>query len=281
MNKILVPFDFSEVSEYALDFAVQLAEKGDADEVLLLNVIDHPTESRLKTMGVTPVDPLENVYFTKLIQVTKDKLDAKFTELNCPASLKYKIKLGSPYHTLIEEVADQDVDLVIMGTSGSEGLDEFFVGSNAEKVVRVAKCPVITTSNKVSVNDVNDIVFASNFSDLTTEFIDKLKELQSFFDATIRVVKINTPASFTTTRQDKSQMEKFVNDFSLVNFSTDIYNYTNEEDGIVLYAEDIDADMIALGTNQRTGFDHFLKGSIAEDVVNHAKRPVWTLHLDA
>ena len=45
------------------------------------------------------------------------------------------------------------------------------------------------------------------------------------------------------------------------------------------YAEDIDADMIALGTHQRTGVGHFLLGSIAEDVVNHAKRPVWTFNL--
>ena len=45
------------------------------------------------------------------------------------------------------------------------------------------------------------------------------------------------------------------------------------------FAEDIDAELIALATHGRTGLMHLLSGSIAEDVVNHAKRPVWTFRL--
>jgi nucleotide-binding universal stress UspA family protein len=56
-----------------------------------------------------------------------------------------------------------------------------------------------------------------------------------------------------------------------------VYNSSSEEDGILEYAEDIDADMIAMATHGRTGFLHLLSGSIAEDVVNAAKRPVWTM----
>ncbi|CAE7862629.1 hisD [Symbiodinium microadriaticum] len=182
-------------------------------------------------MGVTSADPLENVYFTKLIQLTKEKIEERILKMDTgDTQVKYKIQLGSPYNTLVAEVAEEDVDLVIMGTEGAEGLDEFFVGSNAEKVVRNAKCPVIT------------------------------------------IREVNTPANFTTQRHDLEQMQKFVEDYDIKDYTIEIYNYTNEEDGIVYYAEDVDADMVALGTNQRTGFDHFLLGSIAEDVVNHSKR---------
>ena len=94
------------------------------------------------------------------------------------------------------------------------------------------------------------------------------------------MVKINTPANFTTTRHDKKLIEDFISRFDLKNVSTDIFNDSNEVDGIVAYAEDINADLIALGTRQRRGAGHFFTGSIAEDVVNHSKLPVWTFSLE-
>ncbi len=279
MNKILVPFDFSDSAQNALDFAIQLAPKAKAKEILLLNVIEHPSESRLKFMGVTPADPMENVYFTKLVQVTKEKLEDRIFSTKSEVEIRYKIHLGSPYQTLVDEVASEDVDLVIMGTKGVDGLDEMFVGSNAEKVVRNARCPVITMQEKSVADKINNIVFASNFHDIQSTFVEKVKELQSFTNSTLKIVKINTPANFTTQRHDLKQMNDFVKNYDVKNYTIDIYNYTNEEDGIIYFAEDVDADMIALGTNQRTGFDHFLLGSIAEDVVNHSRRPVWTMSI--
>ncbi len=281
MNRILVPYDFTEVADHAVDFAGQIAKKSSANDVLLLNVVDHPSESALKYMGATEMDPMEHVYFTKLVQLVKDKLETKISELSHEGvTFKYKIQLGNPYNTLASEVSEEDVDLVVMGTSGSEGLDELFVGSNAERVVRTANCPVVTLKGPAKADDIHDIVFASNFHELKSDFIEKIKDLQSMFGGQLRIVKINTPANFTTNRHDLNQMNDFVKKFDIKNCTVDIYNYTNEEDGIVYYAEDINADMIALGTNQRTGFNHFLTGSIAEDVVNHSKRPVWTMNLD-
>jgi nucleotide-binding universal stress UspA family protein len=280
MNRILVPFDFTEVADEALKFAIQLAERGHADQVSLLNIVEHPSESALKFMGATQMDPMTNVYITKLIQLVKDKLEAKVAEQTSSVNLNYKIQIGNPYQSIASEVTQKEVDLVIMGTSGSEGIDELFVGSNAERVVRSAECPVITLKEAADANDIHDLVFASNFYQVKNDFVKRIKDLQELFDAELRIVKINTPANFTTNRHDLKQMNEFVSKYDIHNYTIDIYNYTNEEDGIIYYAEDIDADMIAIGTNQRTGFNHFLSGSIAEDVVNHSKRPVWTLHLE-
>ena len=100
-------------------------------------------------------------------------------------------------------------------------------------------------------------------------------------NAQLNVVKINTPASFTSTRHDLKQMNEFVEKYGIENYTIDIYIYKNEEDGFILFAEDKGAEMFALGTHQRKGVGHFLAGSIAEDVVNHASVPVWTAHLNA
>ena len=281
MNRILIPYDFSELADNALDFACQIAQKSKAKEILLLNVVEHPSESKMKTMGATKMDPMENVYFTKLVQLVEDKLKTKISNIDYSGiNIEYKIQLGNPYNTLAAEVSEEEVDMVVMGTTGAEGLEEFFIGSNAERVVRTAKAPVITLKEKVRLSSFKNIVFASNFVDIKPKFVQKLKELQYLFDGNLKLVKINTPANFTTTRHDLEQMNEFVKSNNIRNYEIDIYNYTNEEDGIVYYAEDSNADIIALGTHQRKGFNHFLTGSIAEDVVNHSKNPVWTLNLD-
>lgn len=281
MNRILVPYDFSELANNAVDFACQIAQKGKAKEILLLNVVEHPSESTLKTMGATQMDPMENIYFTKLVQLVEDKLKTKISNIDYSGvNIEYKIQLGNPYNTLAVEVGEEEVDMVVMGTTGAEGLEEFFVGSNAERVVRTAKAPVITLKEKIEISSLKNIVFASNFIDIKEGFVQKLKELQFLLDGKLMLVKINTPANFTSTRHDLQQMNDFVKKYNITNYSIDIYNYSNEEDGIVYYAEDSNADVIAMGTHQRKGFNHFLTGSIAEDVVNHSKSPVWTLNLE-
>ncbi len=281
MNKILVPYDFSDVAKHALNFAAQIARKSDAEAVTLINIIEQPTPSDFKTMGMSDVDPMENIWVSKMIK----NAEAKMEELMADESfkditVKYKIVLGNPFKELSQEIETQGVELVVMGTSGASGMDEFFVGSNAERMVRYSKAPVITVSGGATLEAINDIVFASNFDEVSDSFISHVKGLQSLFDAKLRLVKINTPASFTTSREDKKLMEGFIGKYRLESCTYETYNHSNEEDGVLAYAEDIAADLIAIGTKQRKGIGHFLAGSIAEDVVNHAKVPVWTYGLE-
>ena len=279
MNKILVPYDFSEVSMHALDFACQMAEKSSSD-IRLIHVIEHPTADSFRTMGIQDMDPMEQLYIKKMIEKVKEKLNAVVSDAKYSNDkISYKIQLGNAFNTIIDEIVEEEVDLVVMGTEGAEGVNEFFVGSNAEKVVRKATCPVITIQGKCELEPVEKIVFASDFINTDAGFVERLKNLQAVFSAQLSIVKINTPASFTSSRHDRKQMEEFVAKYGIENCTVDIYNYKNEEDGIIYYAEDVDADMIALGTNQRRGVGHFLAGSIAEMVVNHSSIPVWTAHL--
>jgi len=62
----------------------------------------------------------------------------------------------------------------------------------------------------------------------------------------------------------------------LKKYTINIFNDLSEEEGIIYFADSINADMIAMATHGRTGFAHVLAGSIAEDVVSHSKRPVLT-----
>lgn len=92
-------------------------------------------------------------------------------------------------------------------------------------------------------------------------------------------MKVNTPNNFHTDRHVKSKFAKFEEQYELKNYTVNIYNDATEEYGVIYFAEDIGASRIALGTHGRTGLMHLLSGSVAEDLVNHAKIPVWTLTL--
>ncbi len=281
MNKILVPYDFSDVATHALNFAADMARISKGCAVTLINVIETPTPSTFKTMGIVGSDPMESLYIKRLIETVEAKMkdimgDSKFNDIK----LNYKIVLGQPFNEITEEIKTAGIELVVMGTSGSSGAEELLVGSNAERMVRFSKCPVITLSEAANVSKIKTIAFASNFQDLTQDFVNHIKRLQATFGAKIHLLIVNTPSGFKTTRHDTKVLKEFIADHMIKDADIHIYNYSNEEDGIVAFAEDVEAGMIAIGTRQKKGVGHFLSGSIAEDVVNHSQVPVWTFGLD-
>ncbi|MGD1889116.1 MAG: universal stress protein [Cyclobacteriaceae bacterium] len=280
MKTILVPTDFSDQATYALDMAADIARKSNA-QVQLLNVVEAPHGSSFSALGeVSMPDASDNLYFVRLIEAAKKKFDemaveGKYSDIK----LEGLVEVGHPFEHISRSIAEHEVDLVVIGTRGSSGLEEIFVGSNTEKVVRRVDCPVLSVKSPVSTDSIKDIAFATNFRDDYSKLIEQLVKLQKVFDATIHLVSINTPSNFENDRYYKQAMKKFAEEYKLENYTMNVYNDDPEEDGIIYFAEDIDADMIALGTHGRTGISRLLSGSIAEDVVNHAKRPVWTFKL--
>lgn len=281
MHTILVPYDFSEQAENAFQFAQQLATKT-MGKLKLVHIVETPTTQSFSTMGEMNLDSaqLNQVYMIELVEKRKKQLQ-EIEELhqNKPYTFKTRLAFGNPYAGISSEIADRKADLVVMGSKGSSGLEELLIGSNTEKVVRHAKCPVITVKQPVNVDEIKKIIFASDFSEVNHEVIQHIKSLQELLEAELSLVKINTPNFFETTKDSRQKIEEFVVKNGLNNTQAVIYNSTSEEEGIIEYAEEINADMIAMATHGRTGFMHLLSGSIAEDVVNHAKRPVWTMKI--
>ena len=280
MKTILVPTDFSDQATYALDLAYDIAKKSGAS-IKVLNVVEAPAESSFNAMGeASTSDGLNSVYFVQLVKGVEQRLvaidnDAKYSDVK----LEGYVEVGNPYESISRTIVDHEVDLVVMGTLGSSGLEEIFVGSNTEKVVRRAHCPVLAVKEAVHAQEIKNIVLATNLRDDHQGLFTELTKLQQLFDATIHIVRINTPSSFENDRYYKTEMEKFAQQYGLTNYTLNVYNDSDEEDGIIYFAEQIHADLIAMGTHGRSGISRLLSGSIAEDVVNHAKRPVWTFKL--
>lgn len=280
MTKVLVPFDFSEQAQNALDFSTGMAEKFDNIHIEVLHVVEVPSSSGFGAMGGggEMMPEIESqIFFIELMERRKSQMaDLEETYANKSFSFSTKIKLGNAFKNIWSSITEENPDLVVIGSKGVGGLEEIMIGSNTEKVVRNANCPVLTIKGKTNPKEIKKIVFASDFREGDAEVAVRMKRLQFVFDAELYFVIVNTPGNFETSRESINRINTFVKTYSFENVKAEIYNSSTEESGIIEFADDINADLIAMATHGRTGFIHLITGSIAEDVVNHSNKPVWT-----
>jgi len=277
MKKILVPTDFSRNANVATVVAADIARKG-GGELVLLHVIEEATGGSFNVEGEVASSDMEDRLFNyRLIdkarkQLAKAVLDPSIRDVKVDGELR----IGNPFHGIRTVLTQKKFDLVVMGTSGHTKIEEMLIGTNTEKIVRLAKCPVLTVNKKPSTSNFKDIVYATAMAKEEEVFSRIVKRTQQIYNSNLHLVRINTPGDFQRDFAVKDSMNRFAKKLGLKNYTISVYNDLNVEEGVIRFAESINADMIAMATHGRTGFAHLLAGSVAEEVVGHAKRPVLT-----
>lgn len=278
MNKILVPVDFSEHSEYALEVAALIAKQQGADIVVLHMLgLSEAILTKKESQEVA-----EAIYYMKLAEKRFETfLDKEYLKgLNVTETVQNYKNFNEINNVAIENNAD----LIIMGSHGTTGLDEVFVGSNTEKVVRTSDIPVLVVKERMEDFKIKEAIFACDFKMDNIAPYHKAMELFSSLGANVHLLYVNLP---NERFKSSAEMEKIVKEFlykadsgSLDNHDKVTYqsDYT-VEDGIFNFSNKIDADMIAIPTHGRRGLAHFFAGSIGENVANHSNIPVITLKI--
>jgi nucleotide-binding universal stress UspA family protein len=279
MRKILVPTDFSKTSVTAMEVATEIAKKAGA-EITLLHVVEEATPESYRVTGEwqTNEDWSDRLFTLKILEKAKAQLEKMVLDPRFAAvKVNGELRLGNAFHGMRTIITDKKMDLVVMGTRGHSKFEEMVIGTNTERVVRHAKCPVLSVHKKPAKIDFKNIVYATAMHKDEEVFSRIVKRTQQLYNSTVHLVRINTPGDFQRDFVVKDYMEKFAKKLGFKNYTLNIFNDVSEEEGIIYFAESIDADLIAMATHGRTGFAHVLAGSIAEDVVGHAKRPVLTM----
>ena len=278
MKKILVPTDFSSDADNALDFAIKFNEKYNA-EIVLMHVLELPAASVNYGADMTSATA-EVIYRRELIDGISKNLHKRADKVRASGQeAAIRIEYGSPYKSIGEEVKEERADWVILGSRGASGLKEVFVGSNAEKVIRHSKCPVITIQEPADLEAMTNLVYASDMRPEGDSVAQQVKEFQKMFDLKVHLVKVKTPYNFISDEVARKEMAEFVKRNDMADFTTNVVEAEFADQGVVEFAEGIHAGMIAMGTHGRTGIAHFLGGSQAEDVANHAAIPVLTFRI--
>jgi nucleotide-binding universal stress UspA family protein len=275
MKKILVPVDFSEYSEFALEAAASLAKRFDA-EIIVLHMLglSEALLSKEEAAGLS-----EAVYYMKLAGKRFESfLDKEYLK---GITISESVQNYKVFSEINEVAKEQDADLIIMGSHGtSGGINEIFVGSNSEKVVRTSEIPVLVVKKQISDFKADTVLFACDFKSESIRPYLNASTLFKKLGAKMHILYVNLPnESFKSSEEIENRITEFL---MKADGNTDaikdivIRNDYSAEAGIFKYGEKIGADLIAVPTHGRRGLAHFFYGSLGEDLVNHAQIPVIT-----
>lgn len=274
MKKIIVPIDFSEHSEYALRTAAKLAKKSNA-ELLALHMLE------MSDVILTESDSQQQqkaVFFLKLVeQKFETFLDKEYLKnVNVTPIVKH-YKVFSEVNDVAKE---HDADLIVMGSHGTSGFKEFFVGSNTERVVRNSETPVLVIKTEIKDANFGTAVFATNFEEENVRPYLNATSMFEVLDAKLILLYVNLPNEhFKSSVEIEKKIAEFLitADGNLDKLNDVAYqaDYTVEQ-GVMNYANKVGADIIAIPTHGRKGISHFFAGSIGEDIANHSPLPVMT-----
>ena len=277
MKKILVPCDFSDTAIHAFKLAVEIAAKSKA-EVMVLHAIEFmPAYETAFVAQPYAFDSSGAEEMQHEAEKNFEVMMAKCGDASLP--IKFVTEHGSVTNTIRKFIDTQEADLVVMGTHGANGLKEFLIGSNTEKIVRYSHVPVLALKSPTSISSIQNIVFPTLPDLHQVNFVLKLKQLQQFLNAKLHILYVNTPIHLTPEKDIRRALEDYATHYQLSNYTLNMINGATEESGIINFTREINADMIAMATHSRKAFAHFISGSIAEDVVNHVDCPIWTYTL--
>ena len=272
MKKILVPTDFSEDAHNALMVAAQLAKKNNGI-IYLIHILELPKQYVDQLGGNATGQMPEVLMFMN--GVNRRFKDLKELPELKDIETKEIISSESFSDGIIEKSKELDIDIIIMGSHGTEKNQGLFVGSNTEKIVRASPKPVLIIKEKTDITP-KTIVFACKFTEEEKSALKKLTDFSEGFESTIHLLYINTPNNFKSTQVIEKKVEKFMSDVNLKNYTVNIYNDTNTEQGILNFSNKINANLICMGAHERKGISHFLASSLSKDLVHHTQKPIIT-----
>ena len=272
-SKILVPIGFSEQSIIALGQAFNLAKIKNSD-VVLLSVIEGQSM-------------IESLFLDDKSDELKAKVKSKLEDIASVYSSKYGVDVdtmvakGRVYEE-VNKVADMiSADLIVMGTNGVNSKSKF-IGSNAEKVVRLSKCPVITIKGKSHRDGCENIILPLDLEKQTKEKVTYALEYARYWDATIRIVSVilrdNNEVRSKLIKNIK-QVEQFILDAG-VKCTSEIIEGEKKitlGDFVFDYEKKFDADMIMIMTKKE---ELTLSNNIsvtARYIINNSDIPVMSI----
>jgi nucleotide-binding universal stress UspA family protein len=273
-KKIVVGVDFSDCSINALEHAITIAQKAKAGITMVwVNHLDYSKE----IFSVEPKQLTAEVAtrFEDLVAAHKDKLWGQ--------PLNYVIRKGKVYKELCAIAEDENAFLIVIGTHGSSGFEEFWIGSNANRMVSACTKPIITIRGGIDVSkDLKTIVMPFDSTKVTRQKLPMTALLASYFNSEVHIIGL-----FTSKLDDLryrirnyvAQAEDYFKENN-VRYKSVFLEAENITDTTLEYAKKVDANLISVMTEQETTTSNLWLGPYAAQMVNHSSVPVMSIHPD-
>ena len=280
MKKILVPTDFSNCSNAALKVAVSIAKRNNA-EIEILHVIESP-EFQYPTLDFSAI-PFS--YFSEIKKELFEQADKKIKKLEEVAHM-YDVKIGAHVeegmmYQVLEDISESgSFDLIVLGTTGSSGIEEAVIGSNAQKVVRYSKVPVLTVTHSGNEFDLKKVMIASDFKEIDKMNLGLLSSIVKADDLEVHLLGVTTPLEPEDKADVESRITELADKCELNTYISKVIYNKDIVEAITAHSQNIDADLVLMYTHGYSGVKQWFHNSIAESVVNHSEIPVLILKFD-
>ena len=290
-QNILVPIDFSEFSSNVLNYAIGLAEKFHSKLILLHAVVlfedDVNEEQRLQEYEEWVRKREKNIN----AHMKKNELRVNQKGISVDSVILRSISAAD---AILEYLNDHSCDLIIMGTHGRTGLKHIFLGSVAEKIVRLSPIPVLSVHRSVQDFRIENIIAPIDFSIYSKNAADYAISIAENFKAQVNFIHVIEkeihPSFYAFGVESIFQIDTGLQDRVIQNMQGFLEEQLNSDikprfmvkEGrahreIVEYAKEEKADLIVISTHGLTGLEYLLLGSTTEKVVRWASCPVLTL----
>ncbi len=271
MKKILVPTDFSKSSAKALELAATMSEYNPA-EITLLHVVEPVGHESFSVTGESVKNMMDQVFMIELLKKVKQRIENAKDQYP-KTEIIPKVEVGGISKTMSETIAANDFDLVIMGSRGLSDWNKFLVGSNVSKLVQSSSVPIIVTPEDCEISALDNIVFATNYEEEVTGFVEKVKTIQNMFNAQLHLVRGITVSDFYTTTEVMNDLKVFAEKYGFENYTLGYRNADSVEEAVIEQANELNAGLIAMVSHKRSFFGN-LFGSISADIASHSNIPV-------
>ncbi len=270
MKQIIVAIDFSKTSLNALSYGIHLANKAGAD--LQMVWVDNTTSEEVVFEGFAQEERNEKVALLK-------ELQEKNARLLKGGKLDFKTRKGKVYIEIAQQAKAVNADLIIAGTHGVSGFEEFWIGSNAYRIVTNAPCPVITLRHDARISDIGKIVIPIDSSQETRQKIPVASQVARFFNSEVHVLSLYSTTLKSVHRRVDNYAKQVMDYFTErdVRFVSETKESENITRTTIDYAEEVGADLIAIMTEQETTTANIFLGPYAQQMVNHSPIPVLSM----
>lgn len=268
MKKILVPTDYSDCANDAIDIAKVIAAKSGAELFLLHLEEVVPEVVHVLHHTATEENPHHIGHARYQLQQVVDSI-----EKEC---LKVKgIFVANERQEGIEDyVKPYNIDFMVMGSHGAKGIRELIIGSKTQKVIKKASVPVLVVKRPNQKFNPKKILFASTFRHDVSKPLKEVVEFARLWEADIHLVFINSLSHLIEETEAKRIMSKQMEGAPEIKYTLNISETNDEEWGISKFARLIDADMIAVVFDSHGGLTRLFTSSVAEKLINHEDIPI-------
>ncbi len=276
INRILIPVDLSPNSLLALEHASFMAKLFKAD-LILAHVME--TKTLKLDLGSFTKGDKKNAE-----EVITQKLNNLALELKIKTGCKVSsiLKSGKISKGIAEATAEGKADIIVMGTHGISGFEEFFMGSNAFRVVTEAKVPVITVQTHSSKIGFNNILCPVDSSSASLEKARYVAVMAKKYNSKVHILGIlSVDDDDAALKLDKKleQFEKYLKK-NEIKFTMEMVEGANLASITLKQAKKNKSDLIVIMTEQEENMTGFFLGPYAQQVVNHSSIPVMSITPD-